>query len=399
MNEAEIVIIGGGIAGVSAAYHLSELGHRVLLLERDAIAAHASGLNSSLISSTPQRGVPDLEALLTAGSLEIYRSLQLDQHADIEFRQSGTLRAICSEAEAELASQVVEAAADATSVRLLSVGEARSIEPELSPNLLGALLFPRNAQANPVKATRALAQAAERQGARIVTRCAVTDVARRADGSYLIRAGDMTVSAVRLVIAAGPWAPAIGALLGIEIPVVTVRGQMWATEALPPRLQHNLSSMESSLYWHQASAEPELPSHLTHRAGRRVTRHLYGRQTRAGEIIFGGDRELLGDHAVVDPDGIASNHRHASELLPLLAALPVQRSWAGLMAFSRDGHPLVGPVPGEPALWLIGGMASSGFGEAPMAGRLLATWMHAGRRPDLLVAADPAGRVHVPGKP
>jgi sarcosine oxidase subunit beta len=397
MNEAEIAIVGGGIAGVSAAYHLSELGHRVVLLERDAIAAHASGRNSGLISATSQRGVSDLETQLTVGSLEIYRSLQLDQQADIEFRQSGALRVIRTEAEAELAGKMVDAAADGAAIGLLSASEARSIEPELSPNLLGALLLTRNAHADPVKATRAFAQAAEFQGARIVTQCEVTNITHRADGTYLMRAGDANVAAARLVIAAGPWASSLGALLGVEIPVVPVRGQMWATDALPPRLHHNISAMESSLQWQQARPGTDLPVHLTHRAGQRVTRHLYGRQTRSGEIIFGGDREMVGYHAEVDLVGIADNHRHASEVLPLLAALPVKRHWAGLMPFSRDGRCLVGPVPGEPCLWLIAGMASSGFGEAPMAGKLLATWMHTGRRPDLLAAADPAGRVHVHG--
>jgi sarcosine oxidase subunit beta len=292
---------------------------------------------------------------------------------------------------------VVDTAADDAAIQLLSVREARSIEPELSPNLLGALLLTRNAHANPVKATRAFAQAAERQGARIVTQSKVTNITRRADGTFLMRAGNANVAAARLVIAAGPWASSLGGLLGVEIPIVPVRGQMWATDALPPRLHHNLSAMESSLHWQQAQPGTDLPVHLTHRAGQRVTRHLYGRQTRTGEIIFGGDREMIGYHAEVDFVGIADNHRHASEALPLLAALPVKRHWAGLMPFSRDGCCLIGPVPGEPCLWLIAGMASSGFGEAPMAGKLLAAWMHTGRRPDLLAAADPAGRVHVRG--
>jgi sarcosine oxidase subunit beta len=331
------------------------------------------------------------------GSLEIYRSLQLDRQADIEFRQSGALRAIGSEAEAELAGEVVDAAADDAAIRLLSASEARSVEPELSPNLLGALLLTRNAHANQVKATLAFAQAAERQGARIVTQCEVTNVTRRADGSYLMRAGKANVAAARLIIAAGPWVSTIGVLLGVEIPVVPVRGQMWATNALPPPLHHNLSAMEPPLHWQQGRPGTDLPAHLTHRAGQRVTRHFYGRQTRTGEIIFGGDREMVGYNAEVDLVGIAASHRHASEVLPLLVALPVKRHWAGLMPVSGDGRCLVGPVPGESGLWLIARMASSGFGEAPMADKLLATWMHTGRRPDQLAAADPAGRVHVRG--
>jgi sarcosine oxidase, subunit beta len=311
--------------------------------------------------------VSDLEAQLTLGSLEIYRSLQLDRQADIEFRQSGALRAIGSEAEAELAGEVVDAAADDAAIRLLSASEARSVEPE------------------------------SKFAGRIVTQCEVTNVTRRADGSYLMRAGKANVAAARLIIAAGPWVSTIGVLLGVEIPVVPVRGQMWATNALPPPLHHNLSAMEPPLHWQQGRPGTDLPAHLTHRAGQRVTRHFYGRQTRTGEIIFGGDREMVGYNAEVDLVGIAASHRHASEVLPLLVALPVKRHWAGLMPVSGDGRCLVGPVPGESGLWLIARMASSGFGEAPMADKLLATWMHTGRRPDQLAAADPAGRVHVRG--
>jgi sarcosine oxidase subunit beta len=127
-----------------------------------------------------------------------------------------------------------------------------------------------------------------------------------------------------------------------------------------------------------------------------VTRHLYGRQRVNGEIIFGGDRELMpalapaGWALTPDPDGIESNRRHAAEVLPFLASLPVARTWTGLMPFPLDGKPLIGRIPQRENLWIVSGLASSGFGRGPMAGKLLADHLHTGERPAVLAEADPA---------
>src|ERR1043166_7362038 len=93
-GESDVLMIGGGIAGASAAYHLAQLGRRVALLERGEIASGASGLNAGQIDSIGWGDKPDLQAHLTAGSLEIFKAVQLDLGQDIEFRQSGALQAI-----------------------------------------------------------------------------------------------------------------------------------------------------------------------------------------------------------------------------------------------------------------------------------------------------------------
>jgi sarcosine oxidase subunit beta len=396
----EVLVIGGGIAGVSAAYHLRRLGHEVALVERDDLAAHASGLNSGAISAMPQRHGRDLEADLTSVSLDIFRSLQLDLGHDIEFRQSGALRAIRTEAEHALAREIVAHAMLAgVRLELLTGREARAIEPELAPELLGAIYSPLNAEASPVKATRALALAAQREGCSIRIGHAVTAITVLADSTYRARAGAETVSARTVVIAAGPWIRQIGAMLHLDIPVVPVRGQMWATGNLPPRLFHNLSAMESALHWHrEPGGGSDGPPGLTHRGDLRLTRHLYGRQTRAGVLIFGGDRQLVGDTTVPDPTGIESNRAHAAELVPLLRTLPIHRTWAGLMPFTPDGRPVIGPVPEHPNLYLIGGMGSSGFGEGPGAGKLLADWIHTRVPPAVLADAHPDRCVRVVGE-
>ena len=390
--DAEILVIGGGIAGASTAFHLSRLGHEVTLLERGEIASGASGVNAGSIDSLGWGTAPNLHAHLTEGSREIFTSLQLDLGFDIELRHSGSLQAIHTEAQHAYADERVRRLrARGYRLELLTTREARGLEPELNPALSGVLYSPQRAQADPRKATGALVAAAARSGARILTHHEVVDIRPRSPGGYVVVTPRDEIGAGTLVLAAGAWCARIGAMLGLCIPVVPVRGQMWATDALPPRVFHTISSAESASFWSSGSSPAsDDPPELTHRGAVRLTRHLYGRQTRDGQIIFGGDRQVVGFDTTPEPAGIEVNRRHAAEVLPFLSQLRVNRTWAGLMPFSLDGQPLLGRIPNRENLYIVSGLASSGFGRGPMAGKLVADAIHAGGPSALLDAADPA---------
>ena len=230
MGDSEVVIIGGGIAGVSAAYHLAQQGRRVTLLERGEIASEASGVNAGGIGALGWGDVPNLESYLTMGSLQIFKSLQLDLGYDLEFRASGALQAIQTAEQFEYSrDNVLLLKSRGYSVELLTVNEARSIEPELSPELAGAVHFPLRAQADPVKSTKAFAAAAADLGAHILTEREVTGITRTADGAYRVACRGEAHTARQLVLAAGAWCGPLGEMLGLRIPIIPVRGQMWAT--------------------------------------------------------------------------------------------------------------------------------------------------------------------------
>ena len=392
MSSFDVIVIGGGIAGASAAYHLTGHGRSVALVERGEIASEASGVNAGGIGALGWGHVPDLEAYLTMGSLQIFKSLQLELGYDIEFRQSGGLQVIQTAAQYDFArDRVMGLKSRGYTAELLSVGEARAIEPGLNPELLGAMHFPLRGQADPVKATQAFADAAVQNGAEILTGTEVTAIVKDSGSGYQVVCDEQTLRAKHLVVAAGAWCGPLGEMLGVSIPIVPVRGQMWATEPLPPRVFHSLSGVESYSHW---SAEPGgdgvLPPEITHVGDRRVTRHLYGRQTRDGEIVFGGDRQAIGYDRSVDAGGIENNFAHTAEVLPLLHELAITRTWSGLMPFSLDGKPMIGKIPQLDNVYIATGLASSGFGRGPMAGKLVADYIHTGHRPHVLEESEPA---------
>ncbi|MCI0845092.1 MAG: FAD-binding oxidoreductase, partial [Chloroflexi bacterium] len=100
-NESDVLVIGGGICGVATAFHLAQLGKRVTLLERGEIAGEASGVNAGGLGGLGWGNNPDLQAYLTAGSFEIFKTLQLDMGYDIEFHAPGGLQAVHTAEQAD----------------------------------------------------------------------------------------------------------------------------------------------------------------------------------------------------------------------------------------------------------------------------------------------------------
>ena len=391
-REAEILIIGGGMAGSATAFQLATYGRDVTLLERREIASEASGQNMGGLGGAGWGNMPDLLSYLTMGSLEIFKQLQIDMGYDMEFRQSGALTGIHTEEQFEyLEGRVRSLTSNGYEAELLSTREARAIEPGLNPDLLGCMYLPGRGQADPVKSTQAFAAAAGNAGATIDTGQNVTSISMRGNGEYRVRTDNAEYRCQTLVLAAGSWCNPVGRMLGLNIPIKPIRGQMWATDKLSPRIFHVLSSAESSYAWSiDNGADDSTPPNLTHKGDRRRTRHLYGRQRKNGEIIFGGDRQDLGYDTTPDPAGIEVNRGHAAAVVPLVADLPIARTWAGLMPFSIDGSPIIGIIPLRENLYIVSGLASSGFGRGPMAGKLAADFIHSGHMPRVLAEADPA---------
>ena len=210
-REVEIIIIGGGMAGSATALQLARLGRNVTLLERGEIASEASGQNMGGLGGAGWGSMPNLLSYLTMGSLEIFKELQVDMGYDMEFRQTGSLTGIHNEDQFDLLEdRVVWQRSNGYDGELLTPREARAIEPELNPDLLGCMYLPGRGQADPIKSTRAFANAADRAGASIDTGQNVTGISVRGSGGYSIQTDSAEYRCQILVIEAGSWCAPVG---------------------------------------------------------------------------------------------------------------------------------------------------------------------------------------------
>jgi len=393
----DVVVIGAGIVGTSTALTLAERGVGVVVLERGSVAGEASGLNAGVIGAGGWGDQPTIDVALNMGSRDRYIDLAQQRGHDIGLDLTGTLTLIRTEEEWRWAEASVKADRQlGRRFELITTEELVGLEPFVDPTLLGAVLDPLAVRAEPVKATRAFATEAMSAGAVIKTSSAVTAIRPRTDGRWEVeteaKAQRDVFRADAVIFAAGPWCAELGAMVGVNVPIVAVRGQMWASEPQPLVLRHAIAAAEALRTWADEDTNNTTPPKLTHRFEHRITRHLYGRQRPNGEFVFGGDRVLTTDRTV-DSDGISVNHDHVAELLPGVQNLPPARTWGGLMPFSLDGRPLIGPIPGHQGLFLAGGLASGGFGRGPMTGQLIADLV-VGREPEFdLTSLAPVGRM------
>lgn len=390
-KESDVLVIGAGICGVTTAFFLAQHGHKVAVLERGNIASEASGVNAGGLGGLGWGNNPDLQSYLTAGSFEIFKSLQLDMGYDIEFIAPGGLQGIHNEEQWDwVRDRVLNYQTQGYHAELLTSREARAIEPEASESIPGFMYLSKRGKANPTKTTVAFGEAATALGTDLRIGHNVEDMNQQTDGSWQVQTNQGIFSAKTIVLAVGAWSKPVGDILGIDIPVAPVKGQMWATAPMPPSIYHLSGSMESAYDWDCQTPDANFPPDITHRGNTRITRHLYGGQSRNGEIIFGGDRQLVGYDYTPNANGIEVNRDQASEIIPMVGKLPITRTWAGIMPFSMDGKPIIGKIPLFDNLFIVTGLASSGFGRGPMSGKLLADYIHTGHPAPVLAEADPA---------
>jgi glycine/D-amino acid oxidase-like deaminating enzyme len=362
--RADMVIVGGGIIGVSAALRATELGFAPLVIERGTVNGEASGGNAGSLhlqllsfdygEKALDRGGALLQTLpLQAESIALWQELELRLGADFEIRVGGGL--MLAEEAAHIRFLEAKAAAERSvgiDVQVIGRNEIAAIAPEVSPRMVAAAWCPGEGKINPLRATPALAGAARAQGARFAEHVAVTGLVRE-DDDFILATTAGTIRSPRLVMAAGGWTARLGEMLGLDLPVKGAPLQMIVTETAPA----------------------VAPCMLAH-----ADRHLTMKQAEAGNLILGGAWTAGTDPATgrsrTLTDSIEGNLWVAQRVAPAVAGLHMLRTWAA-MNVDIDGAPLLSALPGLP-----GGVVAAtanGYTLGPLMG-FRAAEMAAGRK-------------------
>lgn len=373
----DVVVIGGGIIGVAAAAHLAETGRRVLLVEREAIAAGASGRNSGVVQHPFDRVLIDLHLETVA----LYRRLEATVGEATGFRlpsePSGLLNVTPDADVARSLAGQLRDAFPALSPAFLDPDAVRRLEPGLAEGISACRLeigYP----VGPARATHAYAALARSLGAAIRIGVAATPLLR--DGRVVgVRLDDgSAVATASVVVAAGPWSPELIDPSRRWRPITPKWGVVVAVElAEPPG--HVLE--EADIRIEPADAADADPDH-----GDPDHQKSFSLVTADGSSSVGStflDRQ---------PDPLAFVDRivdHGARYVPAIATAPRGAHRVCARPLSRDGRPLVGRVPGMDGLWVAAGHGPWGISTGPASGRMIADLVE-GRVDGPPASLDPA---------
>ncbi len=397
-SEADVVVIGGGVIGVSTALFLARKGQRVALLEKGRIAGEQSSRNWGWIR---QQGRDPDELPLMKEANGLWRALAADTNVDIGLTQGGVTYLAEDEAALERYAAWAPFAQDMEiDTRLLSAPETDALIPGTSKRYAGALYTASDMRAEPWLAVPALAGIAVREGAQIVENCAV----RCLDMSGGQVSGVVTekgrINAPEVVLAGGAWCALFLANHGAHLPQLSVRATVAATTPLPMVFEGGAADREIAFRarcdggytlapggFHELFVGPAafraLPKFLNQlRADPFGTRFLPSAPKGYPDAWL-TQRRWDGDmpgpfeaQRVLDPKPNAAKvtalKDEFARLFPNMPPFQIAHAWAGMIDTMPDLVPVVDRIAQVPGLTVGTGMSGHGFGIGPAIGRVLA---------------------------
>lgn len=361
-RTTDVVVIGGGVIGVSVAYHLAGHKVRACLVDKNQPGQEASATAAGILAATSGGSKSGPMYRLKSSSQALYpaliRELEDRTGIDIEYQTPGLLEILLTEADERRYRRLYELRREqGHAVSWLSAEAARGREPRLTPALRTAVHFAADHHLHNGKLAQAWAQAARQRGVRLQTGTTVNDVRIRNGRVSAVRVGSDWVSAETVVIAAGAWSGQVGELFDLAIPVQPAKGQMLALRT--DQLHHVISSGD---------------------------RYLVPRQN--GEVILGSTVEFSGYDKDVTVEAVRRLAEWADRVVPGIGQAPLSRCWAGLRPYSPTRRPILGRVPGLDNVVLATGHHRNGILLAPITGQLISELITTGKTS---LSLDPFG--------
>lgn len=362
VSVSDVLIIGGGLMGTSAALFLRQRGRSVTLLESDLVGRQASGTN---FGNVRRQGRPLHQLPLANRAIAIWRRANELLGADVEYLQSGHIR-VCYRERPENIAKMEEYAAEARHVgldlELLTGNALRARFPFFGPDVLAGSYSALDGHANPRLTAPAFARAAQRAGAQVFEDTRIIHAAKQGT-DFVVTADDgRTFRAPVLLITAGAWGNKLSQQFGEPVPLTPRGPNMSVTEPVPYAIAPAVGVM--------TPVEEET---------------VYFRQVARGNIILGGSTRgpSYPDQyrAYVLPQNTMKQLKQIRRLAPALANLNIIRVWTGIEGYLPDSLPVMGRSATTSGLFYAFGFSGSGFQIGPGVGETMAELIDTGTTP------------------
>lgn len=365
-RKSDVLVIGAGIIGCSIAYHLARRKLHVVLLERGDIASGSSGACDGLVFLQSKK--PGIHLELAMESRRRFDKLAQELPTPIEYKKTGGMVVVETEDEMAAMERYVKSQQQiGLDVQLLTADQASRLESQLAGNLLGAAYSPLDGQVNPIALTLGFALGAKDLGARLITGSSVFGIETIANRVSAVETDAGRIETDVVVNAAGAYAPEIGNLLDVAIPIQPRRGQIIVTESCPPLINHCMISAK----YIAAKYNPE----IAHGSGEGISIE----QTENGNLLLGSTREFVGYDKRTTISAIQRIAAKTAMVIPALERMNVIRAFAGLRPYTPDGLPILGPVEGISGFFMAAGHEGDGIALSPITGELIAQMIATGR--------------------
>jgi dimethylglycine dehydrogenase len=382
-GKAKVVVIGGGVVGVSALYHLARKGwgDDVVLLEKAELTSgstwHAAGL-------LPLFNMSYSVGQVHKYSVKLYQELEEETGQPVGFAQVGNLRlAMNDDRMDEYYQYAATARTIGIDVRFLTPEEIGRLWPLCNTDgLVGGIFHPEDGYIQPADLTQALAKGARARGATIYRNTAVLNIEQATSGGWVVETEKGTITCDHVISATGNYARRTGAMVGLDIPVIPVEHQYIVTEphpALQQRKQEGLPEMgvlrESDGSWYLREENNGFILGPYEKGAPAC--YVDGPDPRAEYELFQEDIERLEPHIEA-----------AMNRVPAFGEVGIKKVYNGAIAYTPDGNPIIGPAWDLDNFWLNEGH-SFGITAAGGAGWQLAEWIVDGEPTIDMLGVDP----------
>ncbi|KXI53108.1 FAD-dependent oxidoreductase [Bacillus tropicus] len=363
MRHCDVLIIGGGIIGCSIAYYTSKYGRDVTIIEKgEFVSGTSSRCDGNILAIDKD---PGFDSQMSLVSQKLVTSLSEELEHSFEYRAPGSILVCESDEEMEAAQQWVNRQKEAgLPFRMLDRKDIREESPFFADDLLGGLECATDSTVNPYLLAFALLAESKKFGTKAFNHTEVKEMKRDINGSFIVETTNGTFTAKQVVNAAGVWAPKIGEMLDINIPIEPRKGHI----IVASRQQHVgcRKVMEFGYLISKFGGKRKVDA-LTEKYG--VA--LVFEPTESQNFLIGSSREFVGFHTKINNEVIKCIANRAIRFYPKMADMMVIRSYAGLRPWTEDHLPIISRVEHIPNYFIAAGHEGDGISLAAVTGKVI----------------------------